>query len=58
MAEKKEVSIFDESVSDAQIARSSGRRRAVIIPLKKGLEMLKKMEKNCGKKEKKIEYEF
>jgi hypothetical protein len=58
MEEKKEVSIFDEDVCDSHITRSSGRRQAVIIPLKKGLEMLKKMEKNYGKKEKKIKYEF
>jgi hypothetical protein len=45
MSEKQEVSIFDTGVDGAQVARNHNRRRAVIIPLIKGQEMMAKIEK-------------
>jgi hypothetical protein len=45
MSEKKEVSIFDNDIAAAEVTRSHNRRKAVIIPLKKGQEMMAKIEK-------------
>jgi hypothetical protein len=45
MSEKQEVTIFDNDVGTTQITRSQNRRKAVIIPLKKGQEMMAMIEK-------------
>ena len=45
MEEKAQFSIFDTGITAAQLTRSNQRRKAVIIPFKKGMEMAAKVQK-------------
>lgn len=45
MESKTEFSIFDSEVNSTQLTRSNNRRKAMIIPMKKGLEMAARIQK-------------
>ena len=45
MEEKKEISIFDKEVAAATVVRSNQRRKAMIIPFSKGVELAEIVKK-------------